>query len=404
MSIAQYCFPQKTFFGRMRSETGGGTPKDGKLLIVAGKRASESESAQKILDRLAPRTAALYQKVPAEPPLDCVDEIIALGREKNVQAVAAIGGGSVMDAAKAAAALIPLDGSVSDYFRGEKSIPGKGLFFAAAPTTAGTGAEATSNAVLTDPETKIKKSLRHPGMMADLALIDPELTLSTPPALTAASGLDAFVQAFESYTSPRATALTRTLSAEAVRKIFNSLVPAFREPDNLLYRTEMAEGLHAVGTGVRANRTWRGSRDRPSGRIAARSSPRNRLCNADAAGHAVQCTCLRRPVCGAGILLRRKTGGGSVPAGSGRAVPESRRNPKSPRVPFRERTFRLYCKELSQRQYEAESAPDVGFRCCRNSRTASLSTAEKNPRRPCSATGESKFGKNLLFLFTSPSE
>ena len=152
-----------------------------------------------------------------------------------------------MDAAKAAAALIPLDGSVSDYFRGEKSIPGKGLFFAAAPTTAGTGAEATSNAVLTDPETKIKKSLRHPGMMADLALIDPELTLSSPLALTAASGLDAFVQAFESYTSPRATALTRTLSAEAVRKIFNSLIPAFREPDNLLFRTEMAEGSMLSG-------------------------------------------------------------------------------------------------------------------------------------------------------------
>ena len=248
MSIAQYCFPQKTFFGsgcvqKLAEEL----PKEGKLLLVAGKRASESESAQKILDRLAPRKAALYQKVPAEPPLDCVDEIIALGREKNVQAVAAIGGGSVMDAAKAAAALIPLDGSVSDYFRGEKSIPGKGLFFAAAPTTAGTGAEATSNAVLTDPETKIKKSLRHPGMMADLALIDPELTLSTPPALTAASGLDAFVQAFESYTSPRATALTRTLSAEAVRKIFNSLIPAFREPDNLLFRTEMAEGSMLSG-------------------------------------------------------------------------------------------------------------------------------------------------------------
>ena len=127
MSIAQYCFPQKTFFGsgcvqKLAEEL----PKDGKLLIVAGKRASESESAQKILDRLAPRTAALYQKVPAEPPLDCVDEIIALGREKNVQAVAAIGGGSVMDAAKAAAALIPLDGSVSDYFRGKRTLLRRG--------------------------------------------------------------------------------------------------------------------------------------------------------------------------------------------------------------------------------------------------------------------------------------
>ena len=80
-----------------------------------------------------------------------------------------------------------------EYFYGEKQIPGKGLFFAALPTTAGTGAEVTNNSVLLDPATKIKKSLRHPSMIADLALVDGDLTVSCPPDLTANSGLDAFV-------------------------------------------------------------------------------------------------------------------------------------------------------------------------------------------------------------------
>lgn len=245
---ASYLFPRKLLFGsgcvqKLAEEL----PEGSRLLIVAGKRASESESARTILKRLEAATAAIYRDIPPEPPLNCVDELIALGRERKVGAVVAIGGGSVIDAAKAAAALIPREGFVSEYFRGEKTIPGKGLFFAAAPTTAGTGAESTSNAVLTDPETKIKQSLRHPSMTADLALVDPELTLTSPPALTAASGLDAFVQAFESYTSPRASALTRALSAEAVRKILRSLEHAFREPDNLRFRTDMAEGSMLAG-------------------------------------------------------------------------------------------------------------------------------------------------------------
>lgn len=258
MSCITYTFPHKTVFGsgtarNLIHEIPAGI----RLLTVAGKTISGTPSAGKLLEGLAPFTAAVYTGVPAEPPLNCVDELISLGRRHGVGGVVAIGGGSVIDAAKAAAALIPLEGSVADYFSGNRTIPGKGLFFAALPSTAGTGAESTNNAVLTDSETKIKKSLRHPSMIADVAIVDPELTLTCPPALTAASGLDAFVQAFESFTSPRASALTRSLSAEAVRKITASLETVFRNPDDLRFRSEMAEasmlsGLAFAQTGLGA--------------------------------------------------------------------------------------------------------------------------------------------------------
>ncbi len=222
-------------------------PSGARLLTVVGNSVSKSPSALKALDSISAFTVGNITGIPAEPPLESVDKIINLGRELRVNGIVAIGGGSVIDAAKAAAALIPLEGTVADYFSGAKEIPGKGLFFAALPTTAGTGAESTNNSVLTDPATKIKKSLRHPSMVADVAIVDPDLTLTCPPSLTAASGLDAFVQAFESYTSPKATAETRKTAADAICKILNSLEGAFREPENISYRTEMAEGSMLSG-------------------------------------------------------------------------------------------------------------------------------------------------------------
>ncbi|MBE6372829.1 MAG: iron-containing alcohol dehydrogenase [Lentisphaerae bacterium] len=213
-----------------------------KVLLVAGTHFSRSAEFDTLLVSLKNFSVKTETGIHAEPPLADVDRVTASGRDFQAEAVVAIGGGSVIDCAKAAAALIPLSGSCAEYFSGSKTIPGKGLFFAALPTTAGTGAEITNNSVLTDPETKIKKSLRHPSMVADLAMVDPELTVSCPPALTAASGLDAFVQAFESYTSPKASAVTQSLSCAALVKFAANLEKACQDGSDLSVRTEMAEG------------------------------------------------------------------------------------------------------------------------------------------------------------------
>ena len=248
MKTFSYSFPRKTVFGSGASLTlADELPAGAKILLILGKSASQTDVVRKIQESLKDRIAAVVTGVPAEPPLEAVDSIIETGRKNLVNTVCAIGGGSVMDAAKAAAALIPLEGKTADYFAEKRHICRKGLFFAALPTTAGTGSESTNNAVLTDPETKIKKSLRHPTMQADLAIVDPDLTLSCPPGLTAASGLDAFVQAFEAFTNPKATALTRALSAEAAGKILHSLERAYLHPADLEARTEMAEGSMISG-------------------------------------------------------------------------------------------------------------------------------------------------------------
>ena len=185
--------------------------------------------------------------IPPEPALAEIDRLVAIGRKSRVDSVIAVGGGSVIDAAKAAAALIPLDGCCADYFFGHKSIPGRTLFFAALPTTAGTGAEMTNNAVLTDPESRIKQSLRSSAMVADLALVDPEFTYSCPAELTAASGLDAFVQAVEAYTNPKASIFSKELALTAAGKIYFHIREACTENPAAGHRDSMAEGSMLTG-------------------------------------------------------------------------------------------------------------------------------------------------------------
>ena len=236
-------FPGKVIFGAGTvNDLPGEIPDGAKLLLVTGKHAENSGLLDRIKQILADFELITFCGVKAEPPLSVVDEIIMTGRTNKVSAIVAVGGGSVLDAAKAAAAIIPLNGMVSDYFYNREKIPGKGLFFAALPTTAGTGTEATPNSVLTDPETEIKKSIRHETMFPDLALVDPELTYSCPRDLTAHSGLDALTQAIESYISNGANTVSKALAARAAQLIFRALPRVCADLNNRYARNDMAEG------------------------------------------------------------------------------------------------------------------------------------------------------------------
>ena len=191
------------------------------------------------------RNVFLCSDIPAELPLPDAERVLDQLRRLSCSIVIALGGGSVMDAGKTLAALAPLPGSVEEYFYGKRKITGKGLFFAAVPTTAGTGAEMTANAVLWDPSTGIKQSLRHPSMMADLALVDAELTWHTPAGVTAASGLDALTQALESSISRKATQWTRLWSVRAAKQIMENLKNA--AADDPCARAAMAEASALTG-------------------------------------------------------------------------------------------------------------------------------------------------------------
>lgn len=164
--------------------------------------------------------------VNGEPNLFVVRRGADLFRAAGCDVVIGIGGGSVLDAAKAIAALATNQGDLLDYLE----VIGRGQPLEhppapciAAPTTAGTGSEVTRNAVLGSPEHGVKASLRHASMLPRVAVIDPELTLSLPSAVTASTGLDALTQVIEPYVSPRATPMTDAFCLEGIRRVARSL-------------------------------------------------------------------------------------------------------------------------------------------------------------------------------------
>jgi alcohol dehydrogenase class IV len=171
-------------------------------------------------------------KIEGEPSPQVVDDAVDAFRRASIDVVLAIGGGSVLDAAKAIAGLLPHGNSVLDHLEGVgRNIPyhGPATPLIAAPTTAGTGSEATKNAVLSvqGPE-GFKKSFRHDVLVPQLALVDPELLASCPPALIVANGMDAFTQLLESYVSLRANPFTDALAVSGMQAVKEALFPAWR--------------------------------------------------------------------------------------------------------------------------------------------------------------------------------
>ncbi|MBM4149247.1 MAG: iron-containing alcohol dehydrogenase [Lentisphaerae bacterium] len=167
-------------------------------------------------------SAATWEHPGGEPTLDHVEALRALLREQSAEWVAAAGGGSVMDVAKAAAGLKDARLPSQAYHDGA-ALPASALPFVAVPTTAGTGSEATTVSVLTNAATGVKKSIRHPSHMARKVLLDPELLSSCTPPVLAASGMDAFTQALESFLSRHATWFTDAISIRAACLVRSSL-------------------------------------------------------------------------------------------------------------------------------------------------------------------------------------
>ena len=182
-------------------------------------------------------------RVAEEPTADDVRAATEEARTAGAQVVVAIGGGSVIDLGKAVAVLLGNGTDPMDHLE----VVGRGVAldrpsvpFVAAPTTAGTGAEATANASLRSPEHGIKASIRSPRMLPTVALVDPLLSLSCPPAVTASSGLDAITQCLEPYVSAQANPATDALAAEGLRRGARSLRRAYVHGDDAGAREEMS--------------------------------------------------------------------------------------------------------------------------------------------------------------------
>jgi alcohol dehydrogenase class IV len=178
-----------------------------------------------------------------EPTVDNANAALAVARSNGCDLIIAVGGGSAIDAAKAVAGLLTNGGAALDYMevigRGQK-ITKAAAPWIAVPTTAGTGAEATRNAVIGAPERKFKASLRSELLMARVALIDPELGVGVPREVTAASGMDALCQVIESYVSSGANPMSDAVAAEGIRLAAHSIRAAFADGANLDAREAMA--------------------------------------------------------------------------------------------------------------------------------------------------------------------
>lgn len=198
------------------------------LLVTGGRSFQASARWPELLAALEARDVVVTEaSVAGEPTPDAVDAIAVRGREAGVEVVVGIGGGSALDTAKAVAGLVPSGRSVRDHLEGVgPGLPyaGPSLPFVALPTTAGTGSEATRNAVLTErgPE-GFKRSFRDERLVAVEAIVDPDLLAGAPPALVAANGLDALTQLLEPYVSLRAGPLTDALALDGLRRVATAL-------------------------------------------------------------------------------------------------------------------------------------------------------------------------------------
>jgi len=196
-------------------------------LVVTGGESLKKSGQWDALTVLLDQAGIKYNSVSVwdEPTPQLIDGVAGECRKMPVNVVVSIGGGSVIDFGKAVAAMLMETGSVKDYLEGvgNKKPSGKKVPFIAVPTTAGTGSEATKNAVVCDRKEGYKRSLRHDAYMPDVALIDPALTLTLPRHITIACGFDAFSQLIESYTSTKANFFTDSLALKALSLAAESL-------------------------------------------------------------------------------------------------------------------------------------------------------------------------------------
>ena len=219
-----------------------------RAILVTGSRPSDFEPGRIVL------------RITGEPTVDQIRKGVQFARENECDHVISLGGGSVIDAGKAIAALLANGPEPLDYLE----VIGKGeplanpsVPFIAIPTTAGTGSEVTRNAVLASPEHGAKASLRSPHMLPTLAIVDPELTYNLPPAITASTGLDALTQVIEPYVSIKANPLTDGFCIEGLRRASTALLRAYKNPHDTEARADMSltsllSGLALANAGLGA--------------------------------------------------------------------------------------------------------------------------------------------------------
>ena len=222
-----------------------------KILIVTDRGIVASGIVKKCTDAIMSEHIrfSLFDGVEPNPTTDSVEKGLTLVKHKSIDAIVAVGGGSSIDAAKAINVLLANGGQVADY-NGFNQIKKKGLPLIAIPTTAGSGSEMTSYILISDAETHQKIVCSDPKIIPDIAILDPTLTLSLPPAVTIETGVDALSNGIESYVSNAANSYSELFSLRAIEIIAQNIMRVYQEPSNLDARGQMLIGSNIGGLAV----------------------------------------------------------------------------------------------------------------------------------------------------------
>jgi alcohol dehydrogenase class IV len=218
-----------------------------KAFVVTGRIVTKTGLLKRLTDLLDRWGIAweVYNDITGEPTVEMIEKGVKAYRETACDFVAAIGGGSPLDSAKAIAAMTVLGGKLSDYMG--KELSGSFPPMVLIPTTAGTGSEATKFTIITDTETDVKMLLKGDALIPDVAVIDSSLTVTSPPGITAATGMDALTHAVEAYTSRKANPMTDLYALDAIKRIFTYLPAAYKDGNDRKAREELAIAAYEAG-------------------------------------------------------------------------------------------------------------------------------------------------------------
>ncbi|MGB9700192.1 MAG: iron-containing alcohol dehydrogenase [Thermodesulfobacteriota bacterium] len=222
----------------------------GRVLLVTGPNVKEAGVLEKALSSLKAESIDVEVNIQGrdtpEPATSVVEETAEVARKGKFEVIIGLGGGSILDVAKMASALVTNPGKTKDYF-GREKVPKRGKPTIIIPTTSGTGAEVTKHAIFLDREVNVKKAVASTALLPNVAIVDPMLTVSCPPRVTASAGIDAFIHAAEPFLSKNANPITDAIALEAVSIITRWLGPAFADGQNLEARYYMALGSLMAG-------------------------------------------------------------------------------------------------------------------------------------------------------------
>ena len=225
-------------------------------VLVCGNSFCKNGVADEFLRLGGGKIVEVFSDIRPNPTTDNVNDCVRLMREVDADFAVALGGGSPMDCCKAACAIVRGDDNIEPYHSLGKPISAKGAIpMIAVTTTSGTASEVTNISVLTDINKNLKQPMNDPAMYPKIAVIDPELTLTVPPQVTASTGLDVLSHAIESYWSTLNQPICSACSIYAARLVFKWLEKAYTEPENLTAREKMAEASIVAGVAFSHPRT-----------------------------------------------------------------------------------------------------------------------------------------------------